>query len=299
MTSREVAKITTHKGTVSFLNQNSSVFENYTPLVDQKNVLSTLVLEETELAKTQSLETGGHADNKIEAKKAMSDKAAVLSGVALVAFKKKGLALEASQLHISSSDYWALPDVESAILASSTYDFLTEQLSVISPDYITADELAELEVLITDFESFKNKVTNVKQTSPSDTKALKVALRSTDEVIADIRLLARKYKDSHPTFYQKLVAVSTPPAVAVHHTTFSAKVSSKPEGIPVTNAVASLTTSNKQGNSDASGFLTIEQVRSGVAALTVQAPGFKELVLQINLDRGKDNHVEVALEKAL
>lgn len=297
MTIREVAKLTSHRGFGAFLTQNTSVFSAFIPFVTKVELLKELLKEENELAKTQTVESTGHTDNKNEAKKQMSQKAALLSGLALVAFKDKGMTLEASQLHVSTSDYSKLADAEAQVLAEAGHDLMTKHLDVISPDYITVDELAELQVLISEFSTYKGTVTTVKHATPAQTGAFKAALLATDNLIDELRLLGRKFREKNPSFYDQLIANSTMPAVSVNHTTFSAKVQSKPEGIPVPNAVATLTTSNKVGNSDTTGFLTIEQVRSGVAALTVKAQGYKDLVLQINLDRGRDNHVDVALER--
>lgn len=297
MTAREIAKITSHKGFDAFLTQQTEVFATFIPFVTKRELLKTLIHDENELAKLQTVETTGHAGNKNDTKKEMAQKAALLSGITSIAFKDKGMTLEASQLHVSTSDYYGVPDAESKVLAEAAYDLMTKHLDVISPDYVTVDELAELQVLISQFDSFKSTTSNVKHATTTQTKAFKAALLATDNLIDELRLLGRKFREKNPSFYEQLIANSTMPAVAVNHTTFSAKVQSKPEGIPVPNAVATLTTSNKVGNSDHSGFLTIEQVRSGVAALTVKAQGYKDLVLQINLDRGRDNHVDVALER--
>ena len=297
MNAREIAKITMHNGFGAFLDENGDIFAGFLPLVNKRTQLATAVNKENELAKTQSVESSGQFKSKNDQKKAMAENAAMLAGLALVAFKEKGKSLEASKLLVSTSDYLSASDSEAKILAEGAYDFMTAHLTDLSPDYVSADDLAELRVKISQFESSKGNTHSLQQTSPAATKAFKSSLKESDDIIDDIRLLARKYRSSNPVFYEQLIAVSSMPSVAVHHTTFSAKVNSKSDGIPVSNATAALTSSNKKGNSDNTGFLTIEQVRSGVATLTIAAPGFKELAMQVNLDRGKDNYLNVELEK--
>jgi hypothetical protein len=93
------------------------------------------------------------------------------------------------------------------------------------------------------------------------------------------------------------VAVSHLPAVNIHHTTVNVTPRAKLTSSIINNATAELSNTNKEGERDFDGVIHFDRVRNGSGViLTVNAPGFKEVQIQIGILAGKDNNFDVFME---
>lgn len=295
MNAREIAKTKMYNGFDTFLTDNAGIYSGNAAFIAARAEYATKLGLVNSLATALSVDNTVYNKEKMQAKMNMAGLAADLAGFAQVRLNNLGKTKEATQLYISSTDYTHLSDPEAKATAQSTHDLLNDVISDLSPDYVTADDLKELQKKIDTFSSTQGSSTSVHTGTPEQRKNFKAAVRDIDTLIADIRLLARKYRSSNPDFYKELIAQSAVPPVNVHHTTLSLTVSSKADKSPVANAVGALSNSKKTGASDAGGFMTIEQVRQGNATLTIKAPGFSDYSVLINLISGHDNHFDILL----
>lgn len=296
MDAREAAKLKMYETFNTFLEQEQPVFVNYKPMVSKYGLFRESLTRVNELAKTLSNDNTGYSKDKKSLKVDMAESIATLAGVAQVAFEEKEMQVEAQQMHVSVSDYLRLSDVEAKVLAEAQYEILVAHKALLVPDFITEEELSSAGSLINSFHASTSSGALKQQSSPTETQNFKKTIKYKDKLVEDIRLLARKLGKTNPDFYERLLAVSTLPPVAVHHTYFSVTLLSKETKQPIANATASLSNTKKTGISDESGNLNIEQVRQGTATLHIKAEGYKELNIKVSIQRSRDNHFDLELE---
>lgn len=297
MNLRQAAKTRMFIGFDTYLDTNVSVFTGNKPFIDLQTKYKSGLKIVNDLAARQSSTKTGYSEDKRNAKNEMCTAAAILSGFALVAFKEKGKTLEASQLHISITDFTGLNDSEAPALVMSTYNLLHDNIADLT-NLVAQSDLDNLLALYNTYINTQGSSEAVNANSPVQTAEFNAAINDQMKLIADIRLLARKYMKSNDSFYQGLIAASTVPAVNVHHTTFSLNLTDKANKTPIGNATGMLTVSKNSGTSDAQGYLTIEHVRSGNSQLTLKANGYKDIVIEVMLTSGHDNHFDMEMEAA-
>lgn len=295
MTSNEIAKTTTYNGLETFLAENDSIFQNDIAFNAERTEFATGLLQVKSLATMLSVDNTAYSAQKIQAKQEMSIQAASLAGFAQVILFKKGKHLEASQLHVSISDYMRTSDSEAKALAQSTHDLLNASIADLTPDYVTAADLNTLQTKIDTFNNTHGTSTIVHQGTPEQRKNFKAAIQNLDTIIINLRLLARKYMASNPEFYSQLIKQSTFISAHVHHTTLSVSIKSKADNSIIANATGTLNTSTKTGISDENGLMSIEQIRKGTAILTIKADGFKDYTGNVSLISGHDNHFDILI----
>ena len=97
--------------------------------------------------------------------------------------------------------------------------------------------------------------------------------------------------------YEGLLAVSNLPAVNIHHTTVNITPRAKENSSIINNGTAGLSNTEKQGIRDFDGVIHFDRVRNGTGViLTVNAPGRKQVQMQIGILAGKDNSFDVMME---
>jgi hypothetical protein len=259
MNQREIAKTKMYNALDTFLTKNADVYAGNNAFIKDSTNFSNQLIAVNNLATILSVDNTGYSQQKLDAKNAMADNAAALCGFAVVGLKKLKKNLEASQLHISSTEYSHIPDTESKALAQSVHDEMFSVLALLSPDYITDTDLLDLQTLINTFSNTQGSAMSVNTGTPQQRNNFKQAVINIDAIIADILLLARKYETSNAEFYNNLVAQTAIPVVNIHHTTFSATVKKKVDNTPIANATASISNSKKTGASDSNGFIVTTQ----------------------------------------
>lgn len=295
MTSRESAAIKMINSLGMFLTGNATVFagdnallalkQNYDLKAAQLNTMSNAIIN-----------TGDFSQEKRNAKVAMAEQAANLCGYAEVCFLMNGKTLEASQMHVSVTDYNKQSDVDAGALGQAVYDVLFQNMNSLSPDYVKTQELTDLQNLIHTYINTQGTSLSVLQSSSVNTQAFKALLKQTMDIIYSIRLMARRYKTSNSLFYEQLIAESTLPTVHVHHTGLSISVTTGTKNTPVSGALILLDDGKKYGTTNDQGFFGFDSVKGGTSQLTITATGYKNSITTISIARGRDNHFDIHLE---
>lgn len=293
MTALEIAKIGTGNTLNTYIDNNSTVFAGNDAFAEEVTRLKTSLKGANELATLLAVDNTVYSTQKLQAKNNMANLAADLCGFAQVCLNKIGKTKEASQLHISVTDYSIGTDTESKTMAQTAHDLLANVIGDISPKYVTVQDLTDLQGLIDTFSNIQGASSVVQIGTPEQRKNFKNVVFEMMLAIADLKLMARKYKNTNPEFYKQFIALSTVPKVHVHHTTVSVIVKSKTDNSAINNATGSLDNSNKTGVSDVSGLMFIEQVRNGNAMLTIKASGYTDYSALVNLVGGQENHFDV------
>ncbi len=277
--------------------ENAAIYAGNAAYMAQKAKFKAALIPINELAALLIVDNSGYNAEKVAAKNKMAQMASLLSGYAMVYFNETAKPIEAAKLHISETDYSKATDTDSSDMAQAAWQLLTDNITGLNPDYVIQDDLNKLQQLISTFISTQGTSTAVQQGTPAQRKSFKANIKKQMDNIAQLRLLARKYKISNPDFYNQLIANSTPPPVNVHHTTFSATAKNKADNSAVADADASLSCTKKTGNSDENGFITIDQIRAGTAVLTIKAPTYKDNISSVQIVSGHDNHFDILMEK--
>jgi len=295
MTSIEIAKITTFSGLDTFLTENSGIFQNNIAFNTERSDFATGLVQVKTLATALSVDNTAYNAQKLQAKQDMAILAASLAGFAQVVLYKSGKKLEGSQLHVSITDYLQASDPEAKALAQSNHDLLNASIADLSPNYVTAADLTELQAKIDTFNNIHGTSTTVHKGAPEQRKNFKNAIQYLDTKIVFLRMLGRKFMASNPDFYSQLIKQSTFISTHVHHTTLSITIRSKADNSIIPNATATLNNSTKTGISDATGLISINKIRRGTAILTVKANGFEDYSCNIHIVNGHDNSLDILI----
>jgi len=298
MTSKEIAETTMHNALSKFLDENATVYANDKAFTATVALYKSRLNTESGFGPLLAVDNTTYSIEKSKLKTQMATDAAHLAGFAYVALNLAGNTKEAAQLNIRISDYLHLTDIEAQDLSQTNLNLMQQQVAVISPDYVTAADLTNLGNTITAFANAKGTSESINEGTPAQRAAFKTAIANTNAVIDDMRLLVRKYAVSNKLFHDQLLNQATVINVNIHHTSLSAVITAKVDGSKIANAAGTLSNSKKTGSSDANGNLLLEEIVSGDGiVLTVTASGYKTFTQTLKINRGRDNHVEVAMEK--
>ena len=294
MTNEQSAEMTSHLASIDFFGRNAAI-------VNQNPVFKAAVDEfkanyDAEKAYGAILATDNTnlSEEKIALKAKMIEDLVEMTGYAFVALNKAGKTHDAEQLDTTPTDY-ALGDNEAYDLAKANLQLLKDQTAIISPNYVSADDLKDLETTIEDFINAKGETQDILKITPAQREAFKDALAKTKVSIEHIRILAKKFKKTNKLFYDELMRVTTVVLTNVNHTSLSLGIKDK-DGNPLANVTASLSNSKKTATSDAKGYLKIDEIRNGITTITITSPNHKDYTQEVRIVRGRENHVEVVLE---
>ncbi len=298
MNAYQIATTTMHNGLNTFLDKNAAIYANDNAFLKGVTTFKNKLAIQSNYRPQLATNTEAYSHIKRELKQVLADSIARFSGLGYVGLKQAALNLEAAKLTTAFSEYYYCADAALEDLAQANREVLNNNLAVLSPDYVTAADIAAVDAAILQFSKAKGSSESVYKDSPSLRSGFRGAIAETNDAIADLRFLGLRYKLSNEDFYNSLIHESTVIRVNTHHTSLKVVVLNANDGSKVMNAIASLNKSKKTGNSDNDGLIEIDEIANGKTILTIKASGYKELVQTIYIERGRTNQVEVKLEKA-
>jgi hypothetical protein len=294
MTNEENAEMTSHLATFEFFKRNEVIVNQNGAFKDAVAEFITNYEAEKEYGAILATDNTNLSKEKSALKAKMIEHIVELTGYAFVALNKAGKTQDAEQLDINPTDY-AIADIDAYDLAKANLQLLKDQTAIITPNYVTVDDLKDLEADIEAFIEAKGDTQDILKTTPAQRAAFKDALAKTKESVDDIRILGKKFEKTNNLFYDELMRVTTVVLTNVAHTSLSMSIIGK-DGKPVAGATASLSNSKKTATSDAKGYLKIDEIRNGKTTITITSPTHKEYMQEVRIVRGKENHVEVVME---
>jgi hypothetical protein len=294
MTNDQNEEMDTHLGADDYFEKNKALFANNPAFKKAIEEFRANYKAETQFGALLATDNTVFSQEKLNLKTKMINDIVELAGFAYVALTVAGKIKEADQLDIHPSDY-ALSDQDSYDLAKANLKLMRDQIVIIAPDYVTDIELTELETTIESFINAKGDAMVINKATPAQREAFRLALEKTRISINHIRILAKKYKKTNPIVYDQIIKVTTVNKTRTNHTSLSMGINDK-DGKPIVGATASLSTSKKTATSDLDGNLKIDAIRNGQTMATIQAPGFKDKQIKLNIVRGRENHLEVVVE---
>jgi len=240
----------------------------------------------------------GFTTTKDDDKTTLAQQMAMLCGFAYVKLSDLGKTELVAQLFISPTDYIAIADAKAGVRAQAMHDLLLANLTLLTPDYVTAAQLTAVQSLITSFVNAKGNTTSLHAVSPVDTKAFHDAFKVVDNIIDSALLMGKAFKDANPEFYDELVKITKLPPVIHRHTILNIKVISKIGGHPVPTAAAEIVIgkTDKKALANEAGLIEFPRIICGQQTATITAPGFKKELVEIYIQRSHENDIIVELE---
>lgn len=299
MTNREQAKLTMYAAVDTYLKipANVVIYSGDVPTVDEKANFDTVFSNCGQAVGKSGTVNTGFSQEKLTAQEKVAARIAVFAGRAHRRFEKLGKLTLAEQLYISVTDYMAPADADAALRIGNAIKLMNDNIADLT-GYVTAANISEVQALLDTFTGTVGSSEMVHQLEPVDTAAAKASFAPVDKSIKDLLNVTRIFIGTpDEDFYKGLVAVSEVPAVNIHHTTVHVLVRGRADNQPVAGATGALSNTPKTAKSDLNGVLVISEVRSGPAIiLTVTAPGFKTVTIQLGIQRGKDNSFDVFMD---
>ena len=286
MNNQEQAKLTTLKGTQTFMTSNAGIYSGI-PLIVSANTDFNTALTIT-LAKAAAADTdnSGYSEAKKIAKQALAQSAAALCGFAKLDWETSQPELAAQCLD-AETDYFAVSDSECATSAQNMYNLMFN--NVINPDNVSPADLVHLQTLITTFNATQGSSDSIHAASPELTAAFKAALATSMKKMGNLKIAARKVQLTQPDFYAQLLAVTKVATVSVHHTYLHITVRDKNTANAIQGAVATFKGNTKTATTDDSGSIAFDTFRAGDTTLTLTKAGYNTYTALIHLNSGKDN----------
>lgn len=298
MTNYQTAQLNMHHALSTFLDANLSVYSANTPMVQVITDYKTKAAAIDNLGNILATDKTSFSEQKQKLKINLSHTLSDICSLAKVGLTKSNLAVEAGQLELSQASYGKLADPDFLFLANANRKIINDNLTVLVPDYLSTTDIADLDAAINAFANAKGTSDTVQKNSPAIRAEFKNQLEVILTVIKQIRLLAKRYKKSNPVFYRELLSESTISKISIRHTTLQITIRNEEDGTPIEAAAVKLSKTKKAGISDASGQVTIEEIRNGKMKITIEATGFESLDQEVLIEQGKQNHFFIELKKA-
>lgn len=298
MNNREQAKITTLKGTLTFMNDNNSKWATV-PLITSKFATFKTNLDDTE--KKSALagnDNAGFSEAKKKAKDLFADEAASLCGFAFLEWQTSNVQL-AQQCLQAVTDYTSVSDSECGSIGLKMYNLLNDNILLISPDAVSPTDVADLLILLTKFNDTQGSSESVHSTSPVATANFKSALAVSMSDLNSLKSAGKKVRNTEPDFFKNLLAVTKISTVNVHHTHILINVKNKVNLKPLKNVIATFSNSGKTAQSDDIGNIIIDVFPGGTTTVTLTLPGFENYIATLQILSGKDNLFEIQMSPVI
>ena len=296
MTTKDSAQMSANEATHQYLISDAA-----TEVISNDNAVSSMVdlFDKNRLASIKSataagVDNKGFSQDKLDAKFEMSFQAACLAGSAQVKLESLGKNSIARQMHSAETYYMQAADSEASTEVRALHDLLVDNLSVLTPDYVSAAQLLDLQSLITVFMTTQGSSAAVHRISPELTQVFNNDLAACKKNGVDLKKLIKKYKKSNNLFYKSVVDVMKPKNT-VHHTDIDLLVIDALTELPIKDAVATFSDSAKTGISKEDGSLLVEEIFHGEKTMTVISTDHLPSVTTVNIISGKTNSFKIML----
>jgi len=298
MNNLQISQNTMHNAFTTFLNANSSIYSSDTTF---QNCVNEYLAKKAELKSTiEYLEADKTPYSKEKAflKNSLSNLLSDICGFAKVGFIDNQLHIFADQMELSVAKLISMPDSICYEKANTIRNIINDQMSILSPAYVTAADITALDKAILDYTNAKGNSENIHRNSPDMHRQLKIQLAKLADLMEHITLLSKRYRNTQPDFFMELNNASTMGTVNVHHTSLVVEIANANNGSKITNAMVKLDKSKKTATSDSNGIASIVKLKHGLAIVTFTAPGYQVYSKTIRIEQGKENQMQVVLTPA-
>ena len=237
----------------------------------------------------------GYSLEKVNAKDAASVLASELCASSQVSLDISGNLIVSKSLNSTVTFYSKAADVTSAARLQNVHDIMQTNILIITPAYVTAAELTDLQTKINKFTGLSGTTTSVNSTSPVLTKAVKTAIKVGAADVVTVKKLIKKYVTSNPIFYSSVLKACKIPPIAVHHTPVNITLTDSITLALLPDVKGTLSKTKELGLSNSLGIMPYTDVSAGVAMATFALPGYITGIKSVRIIRGATNTFAFAL----
>jgi hypothetical protein len=296
MKNEQQAEMTMFAAVKAELTEDAGIYSGNAPFVAAKNVFGAAYEKNLVAAAAAFPDNTGYSTVKKELKTKLSKMASNLSGKAFVALKIKNEPEIAELLNIYPTDYISLSDSACGALAQGAYNIMNENIGDLD-GYVAAEDLEDLKTLTDEFINAQGSSELQHEISPELTDAFYESFKPVKEAIGTLKLLVRDYESSNIDFYNRFMASTIVPAVAVRHTYVTVHAVWKNSEKPAEGIVIKLSNSTKTTVTDWEGNGTLKEVKAGKALLSGELASKVKFEAHIEIKRGTTNHYEAVIEE--
>ena len=191
--------------------------------------------------------------------------------------------------------YSKASDAVCASRLMGVYKVMSDNIELITPDYLTPDQLAELLIKITKFTNLSGQTSAVNNGATALTKQFKSDLKTINANVKTIIKLVNKYEIANPKFYNEMIEACKMPAITKLNTIVSINVIDAESKGVLAKVAGTLTKSKEKPESNVAGIMLFNNVLAGTATLSFTLKDYITKLLTINIKRGKLNKFNVSL----
>ena len=295
MTNYEQAQMKRNGSICTILNKNASIFEDDVSFC----AIATKMQEDTDtvVANSAAAETNnkGYSMAKYTAKNEASELAADLCANSQVKLNLLNNLILSKSLNSAITFYSKASDATCSSRLMSVYKVMEDNIEIITSDYLTAGQLADLLAKINKFTNLASQTGVVNSGATVLTKQFKTAMKATNANVKTIIKLVNKYEKTNPTFYSVVMAACKLPTVTKLNTSVSIDVFDAESKGVLAKVAGTLTKSKHKPFSNVAGVMLYINVLAGTATLSFSLKDYITKLLTINIKRGRMNKFTVYL----
>jgi hypothetical protein len=265
---------------------------DFTTDVAMKNIAALLVTD-SDTAVNSSIaaeaDNSGYSAEKEVAKVLASNTAAQLCANSQVKLDILGNKIVSQSLHSAPTFYLQAPDALCGTRLLGAHDIMLTNLAIITPDYLTAPQLANFLTQITTFTGLTGTTNTVNGGETVLTKKFAADVKVTNKHVVTIKKVGLKYKTSNYGFYNELNNACKLPPIPVRHNDITMNVVDANTGLALSGVTGTLSKSNETPVSTIDGVITYTKVKSGAATGTIEKAGYITQMINIKIVQGKMN----------
>ncbi len=240
-------------------------------------------------------DNSGYSAEKHLAKDAVCATAAALSANCQVKLDILGNIIASQSLNGTLSYYSSTSDALCSSRLKSVHNSMSENLTVLTPDYLTAAQLTAFLGQINTFSELRGTSGLVIGGETVATKQAATDLKVTDKDVVNIKKVALKYKKLNLPFYNKVINACRTPRISVHHTPVEVTVTDAATNEPLGGVSSTFTKSKEIQISNPQGIISYITMSAGNTIATLVKKGYISKLVPYKIVRAQMNEFSVSL----
>ena len=240
-------------------------------------------------------DNSGYSAEKHLAKDAACATAAALSANCQVKLDILGNIIASQSLNGTLSYYTSTSDALCSSRLMSVHNSMLENLTLLTPDYLTAAQLTAFLGQINTFSGLSGTSSLAIGGETVATKQAAADLKVTDKDVATIKKVALKYKKLNLPFYNQIINACRTPKIPVHHTPVEIAVKNSITDEPIGGVSSTFSKSKEIQISNPQGIISYITMSAGNTIATLVKKGFISKLVPYKIVRAQLNSFSVSL----
>jgi len=295
MTNKAQAKLKRNETLDTLMDSRAAVFATDAAMkpiavkfkTDCATAIASSIIAETD--------NSGYSAEKHLAKDAVSATAAALSANCQVKLDILGNIIASQALNGTLSYYTSTSDALCSSRLMSVHNSMLENLTLLTPDYLTEVQLTAFLVQINTFSGLRGTSSLVIGGETVNTKQAAADLKVTDKDVVTVKKVALKYKKLNLPFYNEVINACRTPNISVHHTPVEITVTDSNTNEPLGGVSSTFTKSKEIQISNPQGIISYLTMSAGNTIATLVKKGYISKLVPYKIIRAQMNSFSVSL----